>query len=139
MTKYTPLFLVLFAALLLSACGAGGSDGLSISVSDDTAFNPKVITVKAGEEVTLTFDNTGSVEHSFNILNADAELEHLLEEAHDEEAAHDEIFFEVHEVAPGASVTETFTAPTEPGDYVIACLVPGMAEAGMVGTLRVTE
>lgn len=137
--KHYPLIVVLLAVLFLSACAAGGSDGLTVDVSDDMAFDPAVLTVKAGEEVTLTFNNTGSVEHSFNILKADAELEHLLEEAHDEEAAHEEIFFEVHEVAPGESVTETFTAPAEPGDYVIACLVPGMAEAGMVGTLRVTE
>ncbi|MCA9900252.1 MAG: cupredoxin domain-containing protein [Ardenticatenaceae bacterium] len=131
-------FVLLLAGLLI---GCGGNDQtqntLTISASDDFKYDPETVTVKAGEEVTLNFNNKGEVEHSFNLLKADAELEHVLKEADDEEHMHEELILDVHELAGGESVTETFTAPAEPGDYVFFCSLPGHAEAGEVGTLTV--
>lgn len=143
MKTHTRLFIAaLFAvSFLLAACGGGGAaqtGPLNVTVTGtEFAFDPATITVKAGQEVNLTFKNAGTVDHSLNILKKDAELEHVLEEE-DEEHLHEELLFDIHEVAAGGSETETFTAPTEPGDYVIACLVAGHAGAGMVGTLTVT-
>lgn len=142
------VFLVIalsITALLLTACGGGeeestaGSGDITVKVVDEFNYDPSTITVQPGQEVTITFENTGSVEHTFNVLKADAELEHVKEEVDDEEHLHESLLFDIHEVAPGASESETFTAPTEPGEYTIACLVPGHADAGMVGTLVVAQ
>lgn len=136
-----PLFMIL--ALVLVACGGGGeeasgdSGAITVSVQDEFRFEPATISVAAGESVDITFENTGSVEHSLYILKADAELEHVLEEE-DEEHLHEELLFDIHEVAPSENATVTLTAPDTPGDYSIACLVPGHADSGMVGTLQVT-
>lgn len=132
--------IVFLLAGMLAGC-AGGSDQVqstvTVSASDDFKFTPNTVTVKAGEEVTLIFKNDGSVEHSFNLLKADAEMEHVLEEAGDEEHMHEELIADVHELAGGESVTESFTAPAEPGDYVFFCSLPGHADAGEVGILKV--
>jgi len=145
MANRSRVALILFgiAALVLAACGGSGDAAqngpldIAVTGSDDFRFNPATITVQAGQQVNLTFENAGAVEHTFNILKADAELEHVVGET-DEEHLHEELLFDIHEVAPGESETEPFTAPSEPGDYVIACLLPGHADAGMVGTLTVT-
>ena len=41
------------------------------------------------------------------------------------------------EVQPGQSVTATFTAPVEPGEYVVTCGIQGHLEAGMSAKLMV--
>jgi uncharacterized cupredoxin-like copper-binding protein len=141
MNKRYLLPLLIALALLLAACGGGeeeaGNETVTVSVKDEFNFDPATITVAPGDTVDITFENTGSVEHSFYILKPDAELEHVLGEE-DEEHLHEELLFDIHEIAPGESASESFTAPDEPGDYTIACLLPGHADAGMVGTLRVT-
>ena len=135
-------------ALLLAACGGGGSDGgggdasaggqsFTIKVKDEFKFDPDTITVKAGDEVEITFENTGSIEHSFAILNAGVKPEDIAGASEDEQ--HELLLLEMHEVPPSESSTESFTAPSEPGDYIFVCAVPGHAEAGMVGTLTVTN
>lgn len=143
--KVQPLFTLtalVIVALALAGCGGGGaaqsgSNEFTILGNDNFRFEPAIVTVKAGQQVKLTFKNAGTVEHSFAILKARADLNHIMEEAHDEEARHDELLLEIHELAAGASASETFTTPIEPGDYTFACLVPGHAQAGMVGTLKV--
>ncbi len=133
--------------LLLAACGgannnadssgdAAGSKSFEVSVKDEFTFQPNAITVQAGEEIEITFKNTGSVNHSFVILNEGVTPEDLVGASEDEE--HELLVMEMHEIAAGESSTETFTAPTQPGDYTFICTVPGHAQAGMVGTLTVT-
>ncbi len=39
--------------------------------------------------------------------------------------------------AGGRTLTASFTAPSTPGSYEIACSMPGHQEAGMVGALVV--
>lgn len=134
-----PVIFVL--GLLLAACGSKAESGpgeILVKVKNEFTYDPSTITVKAGEEVKITFENTGSVEHTFNILKADAELEHIMEEMPSEEHLHEELLMDMHETAPGASNSATFTAPTEVGDYNIVCTLPGHIQAGMVATLRVT-
>ncbi len=41
------------------------------------------------------------------------------------------------EAQPGATKTETFTAPSEPGTYTIVCGISGHLENGMEATLTV--
>lgn len=143
---------LVLASLIFAACGGGNSSSgeFSVSVSDDFSFDPSVLRVSAGQEITITFTNEASVEHTFNILRAGEELDHLLGDAsqgetdehddgddHSEEELHEQVMLEMHEIKPGDSATNTFTAPSEPGDYVIFCSLPGHADAGMVGTLTV--
>lgn len=115
---------------------ADSDSTLTIIANDELRFDPDKIELEAGQEIELTFGNVGSVQHSLAVLNADSELDHVLTET-EEEHLHDELHFDIHAQDGGSSVTETFTAPSEPGSYVFACLVPGHAEAGMVGTLVV--
>jgi uncharacterized cupredoxin-like copper-binding protein len=146
MRKSSPIILVALAilALTLAACGGSGDDDsqsgtaeLNVSIKDEFSFDPTSLTAQAGDEITLTFENTGTLEHSFVILKEGVDLEHALEE--DEEELHEELLLEIHEIPSGESATETFTAPSEPGDYIFLCTVPGHAEAGLVGTLTVSQ
>lgn len=144
--KSKSLFLITMLttlALLLAACA--GSDGQSsaneftVEVRDEFSFDPSTLTVQPGQEVTINFHNTGSVEHTFNVLKADASLDHVKEEIGNEEHLHEELLFDIHETAPGATESGSFTAPQAPGEYTIVCLVPGHADAGMVATLNVSQ
>lgn len=109
---------------------------LTVTSTDEFKFDPAVLTVKAGSEVNLTFKNGSVVEHSFDLLNFDAEIEHVLGET-EEEHIHEELLLDIHELEGGGSETVSFTAPTEPGDYTFACLLAGHAQAGEVGTMKV--
>jgi uncharacterized cupredoxin-like copper-binding protein len=130
-------------ALVLAACGGSGGDesqsgttDIKVSIEDEFNFDPNTLSAKSGEEVALTFENTGTLDHAFVILKEGVDLEHAAEE--DEEELHEELILEIHEIPSGESVTETFTVPSEPGDYAFICTIPGHAEAGLVGTLTVS-
>jgi len=132
-------------ALLLAACGGGAQEGsgeFEVTVKDDFAYSPSTLSVKAGQEVAITFVNEGSVQHTFNIAMKGAELGHVLEEddaEHREEEMHEILIFEMHEVAAGISGSGTFTAPLEAGDYTFFCSIPGHFDAGLSGILQVSE
>lgn len=131
--------------LILSACGGadrGSSGEFEVTVDDDFAYSPSTLSVSAGQEVVITFVNNASVQHTFNIAKKGAELGHVLEEEdaeHREEEMHEILIFEMHEVTAGNSGTGTFTAPLEAGDYVIFCSIPGHFDAGLSGTLQVSQ
>ncbi len=143
--KRKTLVVMSVLTLLLAACGGGtaGSSGeFEVRVDDDFAYSPNTLSVSPGQEVAITFVNEGSVHHTFNIAKRDADLSHILEEEdseHREEEMHEIIIFEMHEVEAGSSATGTFTAPEEPGDYIIFCSIPGHFDAGLSGTLQVTQ
>lgn len=133
-------------ALLLSACGGSstsseaestGPKEVSVAVKDEFNFDPNTFTAKAGEEVNIAFENTGSIAHSFVILNSGVAAEDIVGASEDEQ--HDLLVLEMHDAQPGESGSETFTAPSEPGEYTFICAVPGHAQAGMTGTLTVTN
>lgn len=142
-TKRISLFLIVnLMALLLVACGGksqSNPDQVTVRIKDEFTFDPSNITLTAGNEVQITFENTGTIDHSFAILKAGEEPEHLKDEVGDEEHVHESVLLEIHEIGPGEVDTETFTVPTEPGDYSFVCTVPGHIDAGLVGTLTVTE
>jgi plastocyanin len=115
--KPTPLLLsltVLSIFLLLTGCasngGQQGGDGASkkeekmehahgkMQKLDDFYFEPKTVTIKRGEKVTLTLHNEGQVEHTFTIkgLGIDEEVE------------------------PGKSKTVTIEGK-QPGTYDLIC------------------
>jgi uncharacterized cupredoxin-like copper-binding protein len=120
--------IVLGFALTLAACGGGGAP-TSIKVNmTDFGYDPAVITVAAGQEITMTITNSGAVDHEFVIFNAGEDVSVPFSE--DDEA---KIYWEI-EVMPGETQTVTFTAPAA-GEYVVSCGVAGHYEAGMIAKL----
>jgi plastocyanin len=70
--------------LLVSACGGSGSSTGSSSsgtaggmtlTARDFAFDPTILNVSPGAQVTLTFHNTGHVEHSFTASSVGADID----------------------------------------------------------------
>lgn len=132
MKKFTILMIVMAAmALLLAACGGGDSGPVALSFegSDDFQFTPSSASVSAGDEVEVTLNNVGALEHSWTLVSADADVATVTDADAIDGAT-------TGTVAAGETGTVTFTAP-EAGTYQFVCTVPGHAAAGMVGTLTV--
>jgi len=123
----------LFMMLVLSALVAcsGGDDGtmLEFTASDSFRFDPDTAVVSSGQQVSVTLENSGNLDHSWTLVPADTDT--LTVKASDAIGGGDTGL-----VAGGESGTVTFTAP-EQGNYKFLCTVPGHAAAGMVGTLTV--
>jgi plastocyanin len=97
-----------------------GGEGEPIEVeAEDIAFQVSEITVVAGSQVTIEFNNRDDVPHNFAVYES--------------EAAAEEIFS--GEILPGpAETTYTFQTPADPGDYFFRCDVH---PEEMTGTLVV--
>jgi len=123
------------AALMLSACASssnGASTALSIDLSD-FAFSPMTASVPAGKEITMNLKNTGKVLHEYVIIKAGEKVTLPFDD--DDES---KVYWE-NEVAAGETKTVTFTAPSEAGVYEVVCGQPTHMEAGMKGTLTVVK
>jgi uncharacterized cupredoxin-like copper-binding protein len=59
--------------------------------------------------------------------------------AHFSDSDKPNIYWEKVPIAPGQSVNDNFTAPTEPGEYQVVCGEAGHFEAGMVAKLIVVK
>ncbi len=118
-------------ALVLSACGAGGpSTNLNVSMTD-FQFNPNTFVIPAGQVITVHASNNGAVVHDFVLMKYGT----TVGENYDEEDAPN-VYWKI-ELQPGESMTSTFTAPAEPGDYQVVCGTRGHFEAGMIAKLTV--
>jgi plastocyanin len=121
---------VLAGALFLSACGGGtdatpaatddadpgstSSGGVTI-VATEFAFDPEDFSLPADEDVELTLENAGVVEHDI-----------VVEELDDRELVY---------ANAGETVTETVNLSA--GTYTFYCSIPGHRASGMEGTLTV--
>ncbi len=123
--------LLLVMSIALTACGGNAAaTNLKVNMAEFT-FTPSEFTVPAGEQITITAVNDGAVEHEFVIMKLGTNVG---EDFGDEDEAN--IYWEV-EAEAGESKTETFTAPSEPGEYQLVCGTEGHYVAGMVGKLTV--
>jgi uncharacterized cupredoxin-like copper-binding protein len=122
--------LVLALSIMLTACGSKGTT-LNVTTTDK-GYDSPTYTVPAGAEVTLNMTNNGVLEHEFAILKLD---QHVTPPFGPKDE--DKILWELDGVAAGTTKSDTFTAPTEPGEYDIICGVPGHIELGMTATLIV--
>jgi len=126
----TGTVLILALSLILTACGA--KKVTLNATATDTGYDSKTYTVPAGAEVTLNLTNNGAIEHEYAILKKGEHVEPPFGEKDE-----GKIFWELDGVAPGTTMSATFTAPTEPGEYDVICGIPGHIEMGMVATLIV--
>lgn len=134
--------IVTVGALLLAGCGGdsddgggnGGSGGSSAATSftvqgNEFAFSPDSWTVAADQDVTITFQNTGAIEHEWTVLEAGVTITSEAEFGDELVAA------SVDKIAAGATATETLNLSA--GSYQVICAIPGHFSAGMAGTLTV--
>ena len=104
------------AAGATSAAGAAQASTKPVEVvAQDIFFEPKELSIPANTDVTVRLPNKGAAPHNFSI---------------------DALGIDV-DIAPGATEEVVINAPA--GTYEFYCNVPGHKEAGMVGTLTVTE
>jgi uncharacterized cupredoxin-like copper-binding protein len=118
--------------LFLTGCGGAKNTTLSVELAD-FKFVPNTFTIPAGKEITLNVVNKGANDHEFVILKAG---EHVTVPFDDDDEA--KIFWEV-ELKSGESQTIKFTAPSEAGTYDVVCGTAQHIEKGMMGTLTVTK
>lgn len=114
MKKIRLLVLLSALALVLVACGSedatDGTSGTDDGSNEDVAaisveafdfgFEPNSISLDAGEEVELTFTNTGGAPHTFTSEELDVDIR----------------------TSAGGDGTATFTAP-EDGTYAFGCSI----------------
>jgi plastocyanin len=107
-------------SVMLAACGGGSAATpapLNITIKgQDIKFDVTTITAKTGQTINVTYVNEGTLEHTFIIDGMVTE----------------------QKVVAGQEITFSFT-PSSAGTYTYYCNVAGHQEAGMVGTLTVSD
>jgi len=151
MFKNLSVYALFFAALLVTGCGGGGEqaetaapaqeeavavEGIVVEANDQLQFSINEFTVAAGEEVTVTLHNVGTLPketfgHNFVILTAGTDLEAFataaMGNADNEYLPTDlsSVIAHTSLLGPDETDTITFSAPTEPGQYEYLCTFPG--------------
>lgn len=162
-TRWAVVSVLLLALVALSACGGGGTvdtpanDGDAGSAvepvtlelgseGEQLAYNEAELTVEAGQEVTLIFNNnSASQQHNWVLADGGDDVAEQINQAGQSAGADAEYIPDdtsnivaYTELLNGGETTEiTFTAPSEPGEYTYLCTFPGHYQAGMKGTLIV--
>lgn len=134
------------AALLVLSATAFAQEGdvavieLKPHASNPLGYDKTDLTVKAGQKVKLTFNNTGSIApqpHNFLLIkpgkdqavgaqaNAMLTDPQAMAKNYIPEASKDDIIAHTKLVQPNGTDTIEFTAPAEAGDYPYICTFPG--------------
>jgi uncharacterized cupredoxin-like copper-binding protein len=127
-----------------TAHGATGTDGGPGKASDvkrvvniearDTAFNLRLVQVRAGETIKFVVANKGQLAHEFAIASAKEQEEHRAMMQQMPDMVHDEP--NVVTIKPGET-KELIWKFGKDTALEFACNIPGHAEQGMKGTFRV--
>ncbi|MEZ5382070.1 MAG: plastocyanin/azurin family copper-binding protein [Microthrixaceae bacterium] len=110
------------------AADAAPATELSIATSE-FAFDPENAAVVADEDVTVTLDNSGAVEHNWTVLKAGTTI------GAESEFTDSMVEAAVGDVAAGETLDDVINLPE--GDYQVICSVAGHFDAGMKGQLAV--
>jgi uncharacterized cupredoxin-like copper-binding protein len=121
------VFLLLLLSLVFAGCSltaVGGGEEIPIVAGErdgEMFFEPDVITISAGAEVTFVIKNEGIVDHEFeSIEKGEAGIEEII-------------------IPPGRTRRVNWTAPSHEATYPVYCDLPGHRKAGMEFTLIVVE
>lgn len=121
--------------------------------SNPLGYDKTDLTVKAGQKVKLTLNNTGSVApqpHNFILIkpgkdqavgaqaNAMMTDPQAMAKSYIPDASKDDIIAHTKLVMPNGTETIEFTAPAEAGDYPYMCTFPGHWLL-MKGVMHITE
>ena len=124
---------------------------IQISGNDEMKFDLNAFEVKAGQKVTVTMRNAGTMPkeamgHNFVLLAKNTDVPKFIEagqpNAASEFIASAQAFHVLGKtkiLGPGESDSVTFTAPTVPGPYDYICTFPGHYVSGMKGVMTVTQ
>lgn len=131
--------------------GAVSASGNAVRISvipDMMQYDKKLITVKAGEKVTLFFDNPDGMPHNLLIIKPGTlgkvgnAADNMLRDPKAAEKYYipeiPEVLYSTKLLHTGESTTLEFTAPSTPGDYPYVCTFPGHWR-GMNGIIRVRK
>ena len=130
---------------LLAGCSGGGSStpqGVTVSLTgnDQMKYDKTAFTVPAGAKVTLKFAHTGKMTvtvmgHNVTILKKGEDALKFgqeigtnggtLENDYLPPSIRDRVVTHTKLIGGGEKTVDTFTAPTEPGDYPFLCTFPG--------------
>jgi uncharacterized cupredoxin-like copper-binding protein len=124
-------------SMVLGACGDQASTDLEVTTSD-FKFTPNSWTVPAGEEISITITNEGSVLHEWVLLQEGVTIESEDDLPDTEEELLADFVYVEDEVEAGSTKTLTFDAPPV-GTYQVICAIETHFNAGMEGTLTVVE
>ena len=105
--KTTKRLVLLFTALMflfLSGCITGS--GVAEFIAENNAFNRSTTRVSSGKKVSFTFENKDNVTHNFAVYETSEAIE---------------VIFKGESLSGPGTITYTFTAPHEPGDYYFQC------------------
>ena len=118
------------AALASGSWPSYASEGVTIGIRY-SHFEPTIVTVKAGEPVTITLRNDDPIGHEWIVGSNEVHQRHRL----GNEPFHDRLPTEV--TVPPFSTRTTTIIFEEPGEYAFVCHLPGHEAYGMRGTLSV--
>ena len=93
---------LMFIFLLGCTSGAGKAD----LIAENSVFNKSTLRVRAGTEVSITFENRDNVPHNFAVYTT---------------AEARQVVYQGEAFSSPGTVTYTFTAPEEPGSYYFQC------------------
>lgn len=156
--KHTCLLLTVITALALPVLAQDASVAIielkpSANPSTPLGYEKTELSVKAGQKVKLTLNNTGGIlpqPHNFLLLkpgkldavgalaNAMLADPQGMAKSYIPEAAKPDIIVNTKLVQPNSSETIEFTAPADAGDYPYICTFPGHWML-MRGVMHVTK
>jgi plastocyanin len=143
--RFSFLVFAIIGVFALAACGGGGGGGAASATQTVTpdgeslAYAQKTMTVPAGQQVTVTFNNTSGQSHNWVLVNGGDDVVARVDEAGIAAGPPNyltpgsDVLANTEMLSGGGSGTVTFTVSA--GTYTYICTYPGHYAGGMKGTL----